>query len=510
MASDLPPVRQRLGFIAAILGLFMAILDIQIVASSLNEIQAGVSATPDEISWIQTAYLIAEVIMIPLSGMLTRVLSTRGAFVLSALGFTVASVGCAMAQSLTELVVLRAFQGFIGGAMIPIAYTISFGIFPQRVMGIVQAIMGLTATIAPSIGPTLGGYITENLSWHWLFLMNVVPGIVAASGVWVCLDFDKPDFSLFKRFDYFGLVLMALFLGSLEFVLEEGPGDDWFASDLITSLAITSAASGIWFLLRTARARDPVVDLLAFRNRNFAIGTALGFLLGMALYGLVYLMPLYFGAIRHFNSLQIGQIMFVTGAAMFCTAPIAGRASDKMDPRILLTLGLALVGTGSVMNSVLTDQSGFDVFFWPQIVRGSGLVLCIIPITRIALGTLPSDELANASGLFNVMRNLGGAVGLALMDTARDMRFDYHWNQIIPAINTGREVVVQQLHQAEALLAQTPDPTAAAIGLLAQRVSVQAMTLAFNDIFLWLGIAYLVAVPLMIFMRKPTADVAAH
>ncbi|MCB1692715.1 MAG: DHA2 family efflux MFS transporter permease subunit [Pseudomonadales bacterium] len=506
----MPPVRQRIGFVAAILGLFMAILDIQIVASSLNEIQAGVSATPEEISWIQTAYLIAEVIMIPLSGMLVKVFSTRGAFAISAIGFTFASVGCAMATTLNELVVLRALQGFIGGAMIPIAYTISFGIFPQRVMGSVQAVMGLTATLAPSIGPTLGGFITEHASWHWLFLMNVLPGMIAATGVWLCLDFDKPDFSLIRRFDYLGLLLMALFLGTLEYVLEEGPGDDWFSSDLITTLAIVSCVSGAWFLYRTARAKFPCVDLLAFRNRNFAIGTALGFLLGMALYGLVYLMPLYLGQIRHFNSLQIGEIMFVTGAAMFCTAPIAGRASDKLDPRILLTIGLALVGTGSIMNATLTDHAGYEVFFWPQVVRGMGLVLCIIPITRIALGTLPASELGNASGLFNVMRNLGGAVGLAVMDTVRDIRFDYHWNQIIPAIDAGRTVVAEQLAQAEAMLASTPDPATAALSMMASRVAIQAQTLAFNDIFLWLGVAYLVAVPTMIFMRKPAEQVAAH
>ena len=202
---DMPPLRHRLGFAAALLGMFMAILDIQIVASSLNEIQAGVSATPDEISWVQTAYLIAEVIMIPLSGMLTRVLSTRVAFVASCLGFGAASVGCALAQTLPELVALRAMQGFIGGAMIPIAYAISFGTFPKRVMGIVQAVMGLIATMAPSIGPTLGGYITDHAGWHWLFLINTVPGVLAAAGVWFCLDIDRSDFDAFRRIDWLGL-----------------------------------------------------------------------------------------------------------------------------------------------------------------------------------------------------------------------------------------------------------------------------------------------------------------
>ncbi|MGA8262710.1 MAG: DHA2 family efflux MFS transporter permease subunit [Arenicellales bacterium] len=510
---EMPPIRHRLGFAAALLGMFMAILDIQIVASSLNEIQAGVSATPDEISWVQTAYLIAEVIMIPLSGMLVRVLSTRGAFVASCLGFTVASVGCALAQTLPELVVLRAVQGFIGGAMIPIAYAVSFGTFPKRVMGIVQAVMGLIATIAPSIGPTLGGYITDHAGWHWLFLINTVPGALATAGVWFFLDVDRRDFDAIRRIDWTGLASMAVFLGALEYVLEEGPRDDWFDSRLIVTMSALSVAGALAFFVRALSADHPIVDLRAFRNRNFAIGAGLGFLVGIALYGLVYLMPLYFGEVRHFNSLQIGEIMFVTGAAMFCAAPVAGRASDKVDPRILLTIGLTLVGIGSLMNSDLTAEAGFDQFFWPQVVRGAGLVLCLIPITRIALGTLPAHELGNASGLFNVLRNLGGAFGLAMMDTFGDYRFDYHWTQIIPALDTTRAVVVGQLHQIRHMVTGiAADPAAAAIEVLGHRVALQARTLAFDDTFLWLGVAYLAVVPLMLLLRKPGegAAVAAH
>jgi len=506
---DMPPLRHRLGFAAALVGMFMAILDIQIVASSLNEIQAGVSATPDEISWVQTAYLIAEVIMIPLSGMLTRVLSTRVAFVASCLGFTAASIGCALAQTLPELVALRAAQGFIGGAMIPIAYAISFGTFPKRVMGIVQAVMGLIATIAPSIGPTLGGYITDHAGWHWLFLINTLPGALAAAGVWFCLDIDRGDRDAFRRIDWTGLGLMAVFLGALEYVLEEGPGDDWFDSRLIVAVSAMSVAAAVGFFIRTLRAEHPIVDLRAFGNRNFAIGASLGFVVGIALYGLVYLMPLYFGEVRHFNSLQIGEVMFVTGAAMFFTAPIAGRASDKVDPRILLAVGLSLVGTGSLMNAGLTAEAGFDQFFWPQVVRGAGMVLCLIPITRIALGTLPANELGNASGLFNVLRNLGGAFGLAMMDTFGDYRFDYHWTQIIPAVDTARTVVTDQLQRIQAMVAgAVADPGAAAVHILGARVALQARTLAFDDTFLWLGVIYLSVVPLLLLLRKPDGGAA--
>jgi MFS transporter, DHA2 family, multidrug resistance protein len=373
-------------------------------------------------------------------------------------------------------------------------------------MGLIQAIIGMIATTAPSIGPTLGGFITQSMSWHWLFLMNVIPGILASVVVWFYLHIDEPNFSLFKKIDFVGLLFLALFLGPLEFVLEEGPGEDWFSSSEIMWVTLLSICSGVGFFWRALKVDFPIVDLKVFKDRNFALGTIFGFILGIALYGLVYLMPMYFGTVRLFNSLQIGEIMFVTGATMFFTAPIVGRLSDKVEPRLMLTFGLFLVGLGAIMNSSLTTQSGFDDFFWPQIVRGVGLLVCILTATRLAMGTLPSREISNAAGLFNVMRNLGGAVGLAAMDTIRDIRMDYHWNQLIQSIDLTRDVVVQQLYQSQmTFTGMVSDPVAASIKQMSQRVLTQASVLSFNDLFLLLGVIYLCAVPLMLFMRKPAS-----
>ncbi len=512
LPQEMPNARQKLGFLAAIIGMFMAILDIQIVASSLNEIQAGVSATPDEISWVQTAYLIAEVIMIPLSGMLTRWLSTHLTFVISCVAFTLASIGCAMAQTIEQLIVLRAIQGFVGGAMIPIAYAMSFKLFPQRAMGGVQALIGMVATLAPSIGPTLGGYITQNASWHWLFLMNVLPGTLAALGVWFNLRIDKPDFSLFKKIDFLGLMFLALFLGPLEFILEEGPGDDWFDSHEILSLSVLCFASAALFFRRALRVEMPIVDIRIFKNLNFLIGTFLGFIIGIALYGLVYLVPLYLGTVRQFNSLQIGETMFVTGATMFFSAPIIGRLSGKVDNRLMLGIGLLLVGCGALLNANLTSESDFMQFLLPQLVRGAGMLLCIITATNIAMGTLAPKDISNASGLYNVMRNLGGAVGLAVMDTIRDYRLDYHWNQLISSVNEGREVVEMQLIQDQKQFAGiVSDPLAQAVSGIYNRVLVQAQVLSFNDLFLGLGAIYICSLPLLLFMRKGNrAGAAGH
>ncbi|WP_110670445.1 DHA2 family efflux MFS transporter permease subunit [Salinicola halophilus] len=501
--QEMPSWHYRFGFIAAVFGMFMAILDIQIVASSLNEIQAGVSASQDEISWIQTSYLVAEIIMIPLSGVLMRWLSTRVAFVISCAGFTIASLGCALATTIDQLIVLRAIQGFMGGAMIPITQAISFSLFPRRAMGTVQGVIGMVVTLAPSIGPTVGGYLTEIFSWHWLFLVNVIPGIVVTLMAWRFLDIDKGDAKVGKFLDFRGLILIALFLGSLEFVLEEGPGDDWFASDLIIGMTLLCALSCVGFFWRVFTYAHPIVDLRAFRNLNFSVGTGLVFVVGIAMYGLVYLMPLFLGGVRGYSSLQIGEVMFVTGVAMFFTAPIVGRLTNSVDLRVLLFIGLALVGIGTAMNSNLTSESGFWQFFWPQIVRGMGMIMCIIPASRIAMGTLPPQELGNAAGLFSVMRNLGGAVGLAMLDTVRDWRADYHWNQLIGAIDTGRAVVQQEIAQYQAMLiGHVADPYHSAVALLGQRVGVQAQVLAYNDIFLWLGVIYLLSVPLVLLLRK--------
>ena len=228
-ATDAMPVRRVVAFFFMVVGMFMAILDIQVVSASLAEIQAGLSAGSDEIAWVQTAYLIAEVIMIPLSGTLARIMSTRVLFTISAAGFTVASALCATATNIDQMIIYRALQGFIGGGMIPSVFAVAFTIFPPSKRAIVSPIIGLVATLAPTIGPTVGGYLTSALSWHWLFLINVVPGIIVAFASWMLIDFDKPEKGLMAKFDWWGLLGLAAFLGSLEYVLEEGPLHDWLA-----------------------------------------------------------------------------------------------------------------------------------------------------------------------------------------------------------------------------------------------------------------------------------------
>jgi MFS transporter, DHA2 family, multidrug resistance protein len=497
--------RQLAGFIAMVFGMFMAILDIQIVSASLSEIQAGLSASSDEIPWVQTAYLIAEVVMIPFSGFLARAFSTRTVFFTAAVGFTAASALCATATSIDQMIVYRAIQGFIGGGMIPSVFAVAFTLFPRSKQSIVSPIIGLVATLAPTIGPTIGGYLTDTYSWHWLFLINVIPGTIVAIAVFFVVDFDKPNYALLERFDFVGLIGMALFLGSLEYVLEEGPRYDWFDDQTIATFGVLSVLGAIIFFWRAATAKEPIVELRAFRDRNFAFGSAFSFTMGIGLYGLTYVYPVYLAQVRGYDSLMIGNTMFVTGIAMFLTAPISGRLTAIVDPRIMMLVGFMGFAVGTFLASGITPDWDFWELLIPQILRGSSLMLCMVPITNLSLGTLPPDQIKNASGLFNLTRNLGGAVGLAMINTILNKRLDLHLARLHEQVAWGHPAAEDQLASMQQSFSNTmhADGDMAALKKLAMLVRNQANVLSFADLFLMLTILFASAALFTLLMRKP-------
>ena len=509
-APDAIPVRKMLAFVAMVFGMFMAILDIQIVSASLSEIQAGLSASKDEISWVQTAYLIAEVVMIPLSGFLGRMLSTRVLFTLAAAGFTASSALCATATNIDQMIVYRAIQGFIGGGMIPSVFAAAFTIFPPSKRAIVSPIIGLVATLAPTIGPTVGGYLSHALSWHWLFLVNVPPGIMVAIAVWNLVDFDQPNLKLFQSFDWWGLVGLAALLGSAEYVLEEGPLNDWFDDPTISTLAVVAVVGGIIFLYRAFSATEPIVDLSAFGNRNFAVGCLFSFVLGIGLYGLTYLYPIYLARIRGYDSLMIGETMFVSGLTMFFMAPISGILSGKMDPRLMLCLGFVSFGLGTYLMSGLTHDWDFWELFIPQILRGVGLMLAMIPVNNIALGTLPPQKMKGGSGLYNLTRNLGGAVGLAIINTMLTERNTMHYQRIAEHVRWGRSVVEERMSDmAGSMSAHGLDGDVTALRQMSNIVSREASIMSFADVFTALTVMFGALIVLTVFMQKPGGKVAA-
>lgn len=505
--------RRLAAFLAMVFGMFMAILDIQIVSASLNEIQAGLAASSNEITWVQTSYLIAEVVMIPLSGFLSRALGTRTLFAISAAGFSIASLMCGLSTSINEMILWRAIQGFIGGGMIPTVFATSYTIFPASRRSTITPLIGLVATLAPTIGPTIGGYLTDAMSWHWLFFINIVPGIAVTIAALVLIDFDKPDYALFDKFDFVGLLSMAGFLGALEYVLEEGPRNDWFGDDTVFFFAWVSGISAIVFFARVLTARQPIVDLSAFSNRNFALGSLFSFVLGIGLYGLTYLYPVYLAQIRGYNALMIGETMFVSGLAMFATAPIAGRLMPYVDKRLMLMMGFVSFAIGTYQMTWITTDWDFYELLWPQIFRGVGLMLSIIPINDISLGTLPPERLKNASGLFNLTRNLGGAFGLAGLTTVLNNRTDLHLARLHEAITWSRPPAMETLNAlAQRFAAYGSDAQAMALKKLMQITHRQGVVMAFSDVFLLLTVLFAGLALAAVVVSKPSknAGAAAH
>lgn len=505
-AESTPSWRDWAGVLAMVVGLFLAIMDVQIVSSSLTQIQGGLSASPDEIAWVQSAYLIADVVMVPFSGTLSRLLSTRITFVVATLGFTGASALCATATSLGQMVVYRAMQGFCAGAITPSVFPVVYTRFRGSRLPTMLAIISIILNLSSTLGPTIGGFLTETFSWHWLFLVNIAPGLLVSAIVWATIDIDRPDRSLLRAFDVIGLVLMAMFLGCLEYALEEGPRWDWLDDASIRNTAIVSAIAGGLFFWRVLTYRQPIVDLRAYRDRNFTLGSFYTFLVGIGMYGTTYLIPLFLAQVRGYSSLQIGTTVVVAGLFMMMLSPFSPQIARRMDLRLMLGFGLALFAVAMYLTAMsLSNQAGFWELFVPQALRGIALMFCYLPANMLALGTVSQDKLKNAAGLYNLTRDLGGALGLAAIGTVMNWRLHFHWSRLIEDINPARPVVTQFLDaQSGRLDALIPgDPAQAALNLLAGIVQREALVLSYADALLLIGAVFVVGVMLMPLARAP-------
>jgi DHA2 family multidrug resistance protein len=505
--APLPTLRDWLGVLCMVVGLFMAIMDVQIVASSLTQIQGGLSASVDEIAWVQTSYLIADVVMVPLSGMLSRLLSTRVLFVTAALGFTASSALCATATSLGQMIVYRAMQGFSGGAMMPLVFPVVYTKFRMPQLASIMVVISVILNLSSTLGPTIGGFLTDTFSWHWLFLVNIVPGIAVAVTVWLAIDIDKPELSLLRHFDLTGLVLMALFLGCLEYALQEGPRWDWLSDDTILAAVVVSSIASAFFFWRVLTYHQPIVDLRAFTNRNFTLGAFYTFVVGTGMYGTTYLIPLFLAQVRGFSSLQIGETVVITGLAQMAMSPISPLLARKMDLRLMLSIGIGLFAAAMYLTATLTNQAGFAELLVPQVLRGMALMMCYIPANLIALSSVPQDKLKNSAGLYNLTRDLGGAIALATIGTVMNDRLHFHWNRLIEDINPARPAVQHFLDaQSNRLDALVPGDTGRpAVRLLANLVQREALVMTYNDAIMLIGCLFVAALLLMPLVRRPRA-----
>lgn len=512
-------VREILPFAVMCIGMFMALLDIQIVASSLQDIGGGLSAAQDQISWVQTAYLIAEIIMIPLSGWLTRVFSTRWLFTASAAGFTFTSLLCGLAWNIESMIVFRALQGLLGAAMIPTVFTSSFHYFQGQRRVYSAAVIGTIAAVAPTLGPVIGGWLTDTLNWHWLFYVNLIPGALVTVLVPVLVNIDEPDFSLLKEADYLGIVLMALALGCLEYVLEEGARWNWFDDATIRTCAVIAIIGVLLFIARSLTFARPVVDLRALGDRNFLLGCILSFMTGVGIFSTIFMTPLFLGYVRGFSAWQIGVAVASTGVASLVGVPVYILLARKFDTRWLMMFGLGMFAVSLWSFSFITHDWGSAELFLPQWLRGFPQVFAVAPAVTLGLGSLSPNRLKYASGLFNMMRNLGGAIGIAACATILNDRTNLHFLRLAEHLNPTNSAMQGLLHGVTARFAAARggDVLHGHVAALRQLWSVtyrEARVQTFADAFLAMAICLAIAAMLVPLMRKvkssASAAAAAH
>lgn len=506
--DELPPLGLIIGFGAMMFGNFMALLDVQIVASAIAAIQAGVGATRDEITWVQTSYLIAEVIGIPLSGFMARALGTRLLFTLSASAFTLASVLCACAWDLNSLIVFRTLQGFFGAAMIPTTMATMFLLFKPKHQAMAGAFVGMATVLGPSVGPTLGGYIAEAFGWRWLFWINVAPGVLIASLVWRYLHVGAGDLKLLKRLDVLGLIGLALMLGCAEYVLEEGPNSEWFASSDIVMLALLSGLGALIFFYRVSTVETPVVDLRPLQIPTFAIASCLAFIVGMTLFGPLFLQPLFLSSVRGLNALQIGEIMSIQGITMLAMTPFNGFLVRKLkDVRPFGAFGFLLVAWSCWHETHLTAQSGFYEFMPALIARGMGLMICFTSVMQPSIQALPPHLVHAGAALFNTIRNLGGAFGLSWLISIQHHAVALHRQELYSALDPNNPHVSSMLAGMRAHIESTGSLDAERQALMhyAGILDREALVMTFNDLFLMLAVLALFAGCCMFFLKRPQA-----
>ena len=481
-------LRTWLAVAAGLLGAFMAVLDIQITNASLKDILGTLSATQEEGSWISTAYLCAEIVVIPLTALLARVLGMRAYMVGTTALFLICSTLCGAAWNLPSMIVFRMMQGFTGGALIPMAMTLVMAKLPPSKRAIGMAMFGLTATMAPTLGPTLGGYLTDLYGWPSIFYVNWVPGLLLIGGILWGLDPDQRNWKLLKNADWIGISFMAVGLASLTIFLEEGNSHDWFASSFVLRFAVLAFVGIVgWILISLLRA-EPFVNVRLYGQRNFFVAVLLAATTGMALYGSSFLLPLYLGQIAGYTPMQIGEVIMWSGLPQLFIMPLVAQLSSRVDNRILCSIGLAMFGTSCLMNANMTALTGYDQLLWSQIVRALGQPFIMLTLSNFAMQGIAPKDTPSASSLFNMTRNLGGSVGLAMLATMLTNREQLHSARLGEAVSMLSGATRSRLDSiGAAFLAKGMDPASAsqqAIGMVDRITRREAYVLAYNDAFL--------------------------
>lgn len=487
----------------------MALVDITIVNVALNDIRASFGTPIDQIGWVSTGYMMANIVVIPMTGWFQRRFGFRRYLAGSIILFTVASALCGLAWSLPSLVLFRALQGLGGGAIIPTAQTVLFARYPKQEHGMAGGLFGLGAVTGPLLGPTIGGYLINWSSWHWCFLVNVPLGILVAI---LALRFiEEPGFEPSKqKVDVFGIALLAVGMASLQYVLEEGNREGWLESTTIAVLIGVAATALITFVVHQLESDHPIVDLRIFKNITYASGTGINLLMGLALFSGNFLFALFCGSVLHYSALDIGKVFLVSGMFQIVLMPLVGRFGGKADQRVLLALGIVGVALSLWMNAHLTERSGFSDLVASMFVRSVSLAFVFIPITVIALSDIPAERRGNATGLFNLTRELGGSIGTAWMGLLVDRGTKIHTLYLSESVTPYSPIVQEQYATIKGSLgSQTASPALVPEAVLAMKVRVQALVLSFQDGFLRATFVFLAALLLVLLLKKPKSAAGA-
>src|ERR1700731_5210343 len=496
-----------IAVLAAMIGSFMAILNIQITNASLLNIEGGIGTGVDKGLWISTSYLIGEIVVIPLTDYLSRVFSFRRYMLASATLFAVFSVACAFTHDLPSMIAMRGLQGFAGGVLIPMAFTMVLTRLPKPQQPIGLAIFALSVTFALAIGPTIGGYLTENYGWQTIFYVNVLPTVVMVTALYLTLERQPMQLKLLKEGDWAGIVTMAIGLSALQTVLEEGNKDDWFSSPFILRLAAVAVVGLSLFIWIELVIEKPLIRLRLLTRRNFGFGTVAMTLVGFALFGSVYILPAYLGQAQGYNAEQIGAVLAWTGLPRLILIPLVPKLMQRFDTRYIAFTGLMIFAYSSFMNTAMSADYAGDQLWIPNIVRAIGQAMVLTPLTSVMTGGIAPQDAAAASGISNMLRNLGGAIGAAVLATVITKREQFHSNIIGQSVTLGREEVRNRIAAMTDYFMShgVPDPAAAhqqAIIALGKAVKHQALVMSFSNTFAIIGVVLVLAAAAVALTRK--------
>jgi DHA2 family multidrug resistance protein len=483
------PMNKWVVTAAVMLGTIMEVLDGTAVSVSLPHMQGSLSASLDEVTWVLTSYLVSNAVILPITGWLASVFGRRRFFLFCLFLFTASSIACGAAPSLEALILFRVLQGLGGGAMVPTAQAILMETFPPEEQGMAMAAFGMGVVTAPIIGPTLGGWITDNYGWRWIFYINLPVGVVAVA-MTALFVFDPPYIRRrLARIDYPGLALIVLGIGALQVVLDKGEREDWFASDWLTSLAIVSATALAAFIVWALQAPEPVVDLSALKVGPFAAGVFIITLVGFGLYGSSVLLPVFLQNLMGYTAMQAGLVIAPGAVASMLAMPLVGRLINRVDVRFIVAAGMVFNAVGLFHMSRFTLDLSFWQFVWPRVIQGVGLGCIFVPLTTAALGAIPKERMGNASGIFNLMRNIGGSFGIAVSTTLLSRRGQLHQTHLVSHVNPFDAITEERIAAvAQAFAAGGSDPLTArqqALGEIYGQVSQQVSYMAYMDNF-WL------------------------